>query len=81
MSDADFQVRIDYTDPDGCPATAVWNNVAGREADRVLRYWRRPARARFGSLMLVDAASGEELAIRWKNVLAVRVQPQREVIR
>jgi hypothetical protein len=59
---------------------AVYDNVPDDVAGALMRYWRRPAWLRFGALTLEDACTGAEQVVRWRDVLDIRVQPQREVI-
>jgi hypothetical protein len=57
----------------------VYDNVPDDVAGALMRYWRRLAWLRFGALTMEDA-HGDELVVRWRDVLDIRVQPQREVI-
>jgi hypothetical protein len=58
----------------------VYDGVPDEVIDRLMRYWRRPDWLRFGTLTLTDERTGADQVLMWKNVLDIRVQPQREVI-
>jgi hypothetical protein len=58
----------------------TWDNVSGTETNQVLARWRRPRWLRSGHLQLVDNGGDEPVALAWKDIIGIRVQPMVEVL-
>lgn len=69
-------LMIDEGDP---LRTAVFDNVTRRSAESIFRYAHRPLWRRRGELFIHDR-NGGVMRIRWREIVAVRIQPQTEVL-
>lgn len=70
-------LMIDEGDP---LRTEVFDNVTRRSAESILRYARRPLWLRHGDLVIPARSGSGGMQIRWREIVAVRIQPQTEVL-
>lgn len=60
--------------------TEVLNNVTRTSAEQIWRYVGRPRWLRAGDLVVPGRDGVGAMRIRWRAVVAVRIQPQREAL-
>jgi hypothetical protein len=78
--DQGYQVMITHT-RDHETRIDVLNNVGEAEADELLRSWQCSSRRKSKGVLVTTADTQERYFTPWRDIQAVRIQPQIEVIR
>lgn len=73
-----YQVAL-LVEIDGAVEEHSLDNLPLNRAEELLRQWYRPAWLRRGTGLLLEPP-GRQVMVRWRDVLEMRMQPQREVI-
>lgn len=67
-------------DEGGPPRVEVLDNITRASAESTLRYAHRPRWLRRGALVIPGRDGSGVKLVRWRGIVAVRIQPQTEVL-